>query len=102
MLRRAAERQPHGALFLPCSCTLFGQGELNRLIFAAMHKAGGRPMAVPEIARSIIEELGHGGRGPVRHGAAGQGEPPISVPGPEAGSEAWRRFGAKWSLIDPA
>jgi hypothetical protein len=39
---------------------LFGQGELNRLIFAAMRKAEGPPMAVPEIARAIVEELGHG------------------------------------------
>jgi hypothetical protein len=38
---------------------LFGQGELNRLIFAAMRKAE-RPLSTPEIARSIVEELGHG------------------------------------------
>jgi hypothetical protein len=38
---------------------LFGQGELNRLIFSAMRKGEG-PMSVPEIVAAIVEDLGHG------------------------------------------
>jgi hypothetical protein len=71
---------------------LFGQGELNRLIFAAMRKAQGRPMAVPEIARAIVEELGHGERlSPAW--SAGPGQPPIPLPRPEADCEHGERFG---------
>jgi hypothetical protein len=49
-----APKKPHRRV------KLFGQGELNRLIFAAMRKAEGRPIAVPEIARAIVEELAWG------------------------------------------
>ena len=38
---------------------LFGQGELNRLIFGALRKAD-KPMSTAEIVTAIIEELGHG------------------------------------------
>jgi hypothetical protein len=37
---------------------LFGQGELNRLIFSALRK-GNRPMTTAEVVAAVVQELGH-------------------------------------------
>jgi hypothetical protein len=79
---------------------LFGQGELNRLIFDAMRKAEGRPQAVPEIARAIVEELGHGEEaqsGMVRRVRANL---QYLCRDRKLVRKHGERFAAKWSLIE--
>jgi hypothetical protein len=78
---------------------LFGQGELNRLIFDAMRK-GGEPMSTPEIARAIVEELGHGEEaqaGMVRRVRANL---QYLCRDRKLVRKHGERFDAKWSLVE--
>jgi hypothetical protein len=80
---------------------LFGQGELNRLIFAAMRKAE-RPLSTPEIARAIVEELGHGGRGSGGHDTPRPGDLRYLAKDRGLVQKHGERLDAKWSLPESA
>jgi hypothetical protein len=77
---------------------LFGQGELNRLIFDAMRKAE-RPLSTPEIARSIVEELGHGEE--AQSGMVRRVRANLQYLCRDRGlvRKHGERFDAKWSLV---